>query len=806
MLVLDLPADRGHASPVPWWLLALGFAAAESAVIHLQVRRDSVSVSFGEIPLVIGLAFTAPIEFVVANVAGSVLVLLVHRRQRGLKLAFNFALFAVEAAIAKTVYSGITGAAEPATLQAGLATLAAVLSADLFSALAITAVICLSTGRIDREPLVEVATTGLFGSVANTSAALLAVILLVRQPAGVILLLVVLAALLGVYRAYATLGRGHARLKLLYQFTRGVAGQGEMDHVPARVLSEARDTTQSRQALLVLLPTPVRARRDLRLNDGAVIPSEVEGPDVSACWWAPAAAGQAIRYPRGSQPDSALAASGLTDGMAAPLQSGALVFGVLTVAGRPRHLATYSPDDMRLFQSLADHAAVALANVALVDELRDEVAEREHQALHDALSGLPNRRRFLERLGQETSSGQPFTVVMLDLVGFGEINDALGYETGDSLLVEVGRRLADRLGGEQVARLGNDEYAAILRNTPDAQSAQLAATALLRTLDAPFPVSGFSLDIVARAGVAVCPAHGTDPAQLLRRANGALAAADRDATPLSVYSVWQDQNSARRLQLVSDLRAAVANHDLTVDYQPKVDARTGRPCGVEALVRWTHPQLGRIGPDEFIPLAEHSGLVGDLTTLVLRAAVKECARWRADGHEVGIAVNLSTRSLTDPDLPDRVAAELATAGVPAEALTLEITESAVMTDIQHSLDVLHRLRALDVRLSVDDFGTGQSSLAYLQNLPVQELKIDKAFIQGMATKPVSMAIVQAAIDLAHAMGLTTVAEGVEDEFAQRRLAAAGCDVLQGYLFSRPLSAEQIGLWLDSYVASAALAA
>lgn len=800
LLVLGLPEAAPHERVLPWWLLAAGFALAEVAVVHLQVRRDSVSVSFGEIPLVLGLTFAAPMEFVLANVLGSALVLVLQRGQRGLKLTFNLCLFALEAALASTVYVLVAGGAEAGSVRAGLAALAAVLCADLASSLAVTAVIRLTTGRLDREPLVEAMSSGLVGAIANTSAGLLAVVLLVHQPAALLLLLVVFLVLVVVYREYAVLGRGHARLELLYRFTRGVADQGDADLVVARVLREARDVMQSGRAELVLLGGPDRPDRTLRLDGTDETPRETG----MQSWWAAALAGSAVCFPRGSaDAERHLAQARLADGLAAPLQAGAEVFGVLAVADRPAFLETYGDSDLRLFQSLADHAAVALQNATLVERLKGEVAEREHQALHDARTGLPNRRQFLDRLGVELAQGRATGVLMLDLVGFGAVNDALGHATGDSLLDQVGRRLAAHLGEGQVARLGNDEFAALLVGAQDPGAARRQGAALLRVLDEPFAVEGFALDIRAQAGIALAPEHTTDPTRLLQYANAALAAAVRDGVELAAYSVWLGQGSARRLQLVSDLRDALAHEQLSVHYQPKVDPVTCSPHSAEALVRWTHPQLGRIGPDEFIPLAEHSGLIGDLTTFVLRTALEECSRWRAAGQPLGIAVNLSTRSLSDPELPGRLAAELAATGVPAGAVTLEVTESAVMTDVQRSVEVLDRLRALGVVLSVDDFGTGQSSLAYLQDLPVQELKIDKSFVQDMSSRPGSLAIVRAAIDLGHALGMTVVAEGVEDEATRAHLASAGCDVLQGYLFSRPLPADQFAVWLGAHAGAVA---
>jgi EAL domain-containing protein (putative c-di-GMP-specific phosphodiesterase class I) len=289
-------------------------------------------------------------------------------------------------------------------------------------------------------------------------------------------------------------------------------------------------------------------------------------------------------------------------------------------------------------------------------------------------------------------------------------------------------------------------------------------------------------------------------AVLLQRADVALYTAKRDRTSLESYDPANDHISARRLELTRHLRDAVIDRQLEVFYQAKMDPRTGDIVGAEALLRWTHPLYGRVSPDEFIPLAEHSGVIHPLTCFVLDTALRDCVRWRERGHPAGVAVNLSTRSLTDQKLPHQVREALQRSGLPPEALTLEITETSMMSNLTRSLEVLAALRELGVRMSIDDFGTGQSSLAYLKQLPVHEVKIDKSFVLGLADGPDDgyAAIVRAAIDLGHALGLRVVAEGVENAATQRRLARWGCDLVQGFHITRPVAADAFVAWLDRH--------
>ncbi|SDN47699.1 bifunctional diguanylate cyclase/phosphodiesterase [Geodermatophilus sp. DSM 45219] len=770
---------------VPWWALVPLFLAAELCVVHLQVRRESISATPAEIPLVLGLAFCDPTGYVAASVLGSALGLLWQRRF-GLALLFNLALFAFEAALSQTIYHAVLAGGDPTSVRGLVAAVTAIVATQAISAPTLIGVIAVKAGRFPEGALREAVVSVLVVSLGNASVGLLGVVLLVTRPGALVPLLVVVAVLVVAYRGYSTLSRGHARLESLYRFTDRIGGAVRTERVAEAVLVEARDELAAESAELVLLPTGTEPGTHLRLTGTTVVPVPFE---AAPAWWTPALDGEPLLRPAGDGTPR--------DGIAAPLRVEDTVVGVLLVTDRPDHLDTFGEADLRLFVSLANHAGLSLHKAHLVDRLAAEAAAQEHRSLHDPLTGLPNRRHFLRLLRNRLADEPRTAVVLLDLDGFKDVNEAFGHATGDRLLAEVGRRLADRLGATSVARLGNDEFAALVPAVADAEDARTRVAALVAALSVPFPVEGLTVDVRVTAGLAVAPEHGEDAAGLLQHADTALYAAKHQRTDVAVYDSAADRAS-HRLRMTGQLRDAIAAGDLTVHYQPKTDPATGRTAGVEALVRWEHPEHGRVGPDEFIPLAEQTGLIRPLTTLVLDTALAACAGWRRQGHHLGVAVNLSTRSLTDAELPARVGEALRRAGLPAAALTLEITETAVMADLGRSVAVLQELRALGVRLSVDDFGTGQSSLAYLKQLPIHEVKIDKAFVLGLADDDGDAAIVRAALSLGHALGLRVVAEGVEDAVTLALLADWGCDLVQGFHVSRPLPLDRLAEWLAAH--------
>ncbi len=419
----------------------------------------------------------------------------------------------------------------------------------------------------------------------------------------------------------------------------------------------------------------------------------------------------------------------------------------------------------------------------------------EHQALHDLLTGLPNRTLLHQRVEQSIVAAAPsnasVALLVIDLDRFKEVNDTFGHQYGDLLLQQIGPRLSDVLQPEDtISRLGGDEFAVLLPGA-NAVRAEHVARKLLAALDRSFSISDISVDIGGSIGIALSPDHAADSDVLLRRADVAMYVAKRAGRGFALYSPDQDQHSPDRLAMVGDLRRAIDGDELTLHYQPKVSLRTNRCIGVEALIRWQHPQHGLIPPDQFIPLAERTGLIKNLSYWVLNAALKQARDWLAEGVDVPIAVNLSMRDLHDAELPDTVDRLLRHWQVEPRQLAVEITENGLMADPARALQTITGLRVMGIRIAIDDFGTGYSSLAYLKRLPVDELKIDRSFVRDLATDDDDLAIVRSTISLGHDLGLTIVAEGIEDAGTSDLLRRLGCDIAQGYFIGRPMSATAL---------------
>jgi diguanylate cyclase len=438
---------------------------------------------------------------------------------------------------------------------------------------------------------------------------------------------------------------------------------------------------------------------------------------------------------------------------------------------------------------------------------RSQAAGRfAHQALHDPLTGLPNRILLRDRTGQAIRQSDrelvPAALLLLDLDRFKEVNDTLGHHYGDQLLVQVGQRLQGALRAvDTVARLGGDEFAVLLPRIEAAEGAVTVAEKLQAALEEPFVLEGLSVDVEASIGVALYPEHGRDPEELLQHADIAMYVAKETHAGFVLFDPTLDQHSPRRLALLGELRRAIDQDQLLLHYQPKIDAHTGQVLGVEALVRWQHPEHGLIPPGDFIPMAERTGLIGPLTHYVLDAALQQCRDWRRAGHELSVAVNVSARRLLDLDFPDEVAATLATWEVPARLLVVEITESTIMADPTHAIQILGRLNEMGVQLSIDDFGTGYSSMAYLKTLPVHELKVDRSFVAQMTSDSRDAVIVHSTIDLGRNLGLRVVAEGVEDSLILQHLDLLGCHAVQGFHISRPVPADELLSWIEQQPAT-----
>ena len=439
-----------------------------------------------------------------------------------------------------------------------------------------------------------------------------------------------------------------------------------------------------------------------------------------------------------------------------------------------------------------DHIVFMMEDIS---EAKEQQNALRKQALHDDLTKLPNRTLFIDRLEQAMLVAQRndnfLTVLLMDLDHFKEINDTLGHHIGDLLLQQIGPKIHQNLRSiDTIARMGGDEFLLLLPGSNEKHSMEVSKK-ILASISEPFMVDGHSLEVGASIGVAIFPTHADDANTLIRRADVAMYGAKHKQSGFNLYNPKDDLHNPGRLTLMTELRQAIEQNHLSLHYQPKINLKTNQCIGVEALVRWNHPEKGQILPDTFIKSAEKSGTIKSLTQWVLRNAIDQYMVWDKQGIDINISINISARDFQDPDLLKLIENLVLTSSIDPARLTLELTESAVMTDTKKAFNSLSELDKMGVKLAIDDFGTGYSSLEYLKRLPVDELKIDRSFVVDMTTSKDDAAIVRSTIDLAHNLGLHVVAEGVEDQAALDLLKEMDCDTMQGYFMSEPLPAENI---------------
>ena len=491
------------------------------------------------------------------------------------------------------------------------------------------------------------------------------------------------------------------------------------------------------------------------------------------------------------------------------------------IAGMNKHGGEpFDRRDLDLLTMFASQVSIAIENAVTFEALEAEKqkaeqyqeelrtlnqelvainADLEHMALYDSLTGLANRYLIQDRLQQAIfhaeREGGPLAILVVDLDHFKDLNDTLGHNVGDQLLQQVGRRFQNKLRhADTIGRLGGDEFAVLLPNT-GRDTASRVAEQLLQVLHAPMELDSGSYVVSASIGIALYPEHGDDMQSLLRRADVAMYVAKRAKQDWCLYDPLQDEHTPHQLALMADLHGALDRRQMQLFYQPKLELASDRIVGVEALMRWRHPEQGLIPPDLFIPALEQSGLIRRFTAWLLGEAIEQNMAWRAQGLDLGMAVNLSMYNLRDSQLPEQLATLQQRWRPPLGTLMMEVTESAVMNDPHHVSEVLNTLTESGIQFSIDDFGTGYSSLSHLKRLPVSELKIDRSFVKDMSRDRDDEAIVRSTIDLAHNMGLRVIAEGVESEAVLARLRQLGCDEVQGYLIGRPMPAEEFPAFL-----------
>ncbi|HZA16819.1 MAG TPA: bifunctional diguanylate cyclase/phosphodiesterase [Pseudonocardiaceae bacterium] len=778
--------------------LAAAFGVARCLAIEVDVRRDTARITPTEIPLVIGLLFV-PAPVVLAAYVGVVVIARVSRRDTWPKLLFNVSYATLTVALTDLLARLVFASAWPGTPQWS-AVLAGFVLAHAVTACCAWAFFVLLDRRRPGEsarPVVHIYLTGLLNAALGLAAA--EIVLTVPWGALLVGLLVVIVA--AVYRAYYGLLRDQRDLGVLNDLSLrvAVAGKGEDDGQPepdedgwSAAMELAREQLNATRVVLHWTPdeggphTVVAGRplpRPLSQSDIAVL-TPVERQ---------AGTGQVLHLlERGCDPAvcHALTARSAAEVLVVPLRGANRLLGVIEVHDRQSRLRGFGAADVRLVETLASHLTTALDNRRLLARLR-------HDAYHDSLTNLRSRLGFREAatevLHRDSAS---CAVIVIDLQLVSSVNDALGHVWGDRVIVGAGERLRCALPAWALtARLEGDTFAALLVDV-DSQRAVQVAEQLRAVLSQPYPVDKLAVECSAVAGMALTEIETTrDADTLLQRADMALRAARCADETVRCYVPSMGQLLLRRFQLVTQFRHALDAGQFDVHFQPQLALASRQVTGVEALVRWRHPELGMLDPEEFVAIVETTGLIDPLTDFVLDRSLQQCRSWLDRGLSLSVAVNLSVRNLADTAFPSRVADALARHQVSAALLCLELTESAVMSDPEHAMPVLRGLHGLGVRIAVDDFGTGYSSLAYLRRLPVDEVKIDKSFVLGLASDLGDLAVVRAIVDLGHSLGLIVIAEGVEQDVTRDQLVEMGCDVAQGFLISRPLRADRFDAWL-----------
>ena len=803
----DYPVDTRLLWTGP--LLVVGFLLAEQLAINVDVRSGVAwTISFTEIPLVLGL-LVAPFEVVLAaHVVAGVGTLLGRRVLN--RVAYNAGLMFMEISVAFAVaqeVKNLVGADGPFWTGPFLGTIAVPL---LASVLGLTALRIMGKGMRVTASLRLVGQT-LIVALLNTSAGLVAYEIASTTQWGGLLIALVFAGITAIYVAYSSLLREQRDLEALSEVSLRVARSGQNATGPRAtpgqddngneddewqlIAERIREQLNANRVVLRLRTDPQEPMRTLVAGDP--LPDGMREADTRVVREDPMLQlpGTHVRYFRvvDSNEDvtDALARRDAQEALVVPLRGATQLLGAVEAHDRLSRWRGFGKADIQLLRTLASHLATAVDNRRLLARLR-------HDAYHDPLTGLLNRAGFREAAAEPLREHTKAVVLRIDLDVLSTVSDALGQAWGNRMVVAAGRRLRDELGPEvSLARLEGGMFAALLVDRK-ADKAQEIAERLRAALSVPYPVDRLTVEASAVVGYVSTAEAEDDPDVdvLLQRADVAVRATS-EGEPVRSYVPSMGQIFLRRFQLVTQFRQALESGQISVHYQPKVALPSRQVVGAEALVRWKHPEFGRVDPDEFVPAVEATGLVDVLTDFVMDKALERVRRWMDRGLRMSIAVNLSVRTLADEEFPDRVAKALEHHDVPPQLLTFELTESGVMADPERALPVLRRLHALGVVLAVDDFGTGYSSLAYLRQLPVDEVKIDKSFVLGMGTDLGDMAVVRSIVELGHSLGLTVVAEGVEDDAARDQLVSMGCDIAQGYLISRPLSEERFEAWLGA---------
>ncbi|TMF34205.1 MAG: EAL domain-containing protein [Chloroflexi bacterium] len=809
----ELPAGAPATPPLalPWWLLAVLFYVTEARVVHLHIGRSAHSFSMSEIPVVYGIFFFSPGQFIAARLIGAGTALILSRRQRSAKLGFNLAQFLLCSVVTVGVVHLLVGVGATFGPRDWPAAFLATAAENMVGVLAVTAVISLAEGEPQHARIPRMLLMGTVVSLTNTSLALLLITVLFVEPAAALLFAVPIAAVFVAYRAYVSERQQHEGLEMLYESTRILQRSPQIDQALVSLLDHARRMFRAEVAEVCLL-AQVEGMEILRTNVGpgeAVqmmqpIGTALDDPQLVTC----------LTERRAFIVGHAEAEAGPEPGrfrnaIYAPLVGESRLVGTIVVANRLSDLQPFDADDLKLFQTLASHTAVALENGQLeqsLSSLSQLKEELQHKAYHDALTGLANRAFFAQSVAQRLEStdanGLVPVVLFLDLDDFKIVNDTLGHAAGDELLAAVGDRIQATLRtGDLAARIGGDEFAVLLWDTPEMPVARRVAERLIGAFGPGSDGDGITASAQVSIGVAAGhPGFGSAD-ELLRNADVAMYSAKaRGKNRVAFFEPEMATAVAARHTLTEALQRAVASEEFVLHFQPIFEIATGRMVGVESLIRWNHPTRGMVWPGEFIPTAEASDLILDIGRWVLERSCAQAKEWHDRWpalSDLEISINVSGRQLEQPDFVDQVTEIVRTSGIDPTTVILEVTETTLLQNTADAIAKLEALRALGVGVAIDDFGTGYSSLSYLQRFPATAIKIARDFVAVHESDEDSWELASAIVSMGRALRLMVIAEGVEEPFQMGRLRKLRCSRAQGYYLARPVPAADLERRLEA---------
>lgn len=814
-LLLYVPLVRPHTlagdheSLFPWIIIAIGFAVTELKGVDVHFRRERHSFSLSEVPAVIGLFALTPADYLVALALGTSAALLVDVRQSRVRRAFNLGNVLLGGMITLWLFHALVGGHlnhNPPEPFDWVSTAFATIAGGIVNTVMVAIVITVSGGAPQLQRIGGMIQFAVMVTLANTSIALLAVVILTTRPLALVLLPIPIIVVFFAYRAYVSERVKHERLELLYESSRILQHTPELDDSLHAVVDHARKMFRSEIGQLIIFPDRAagQALSTTSYQDGSgerMAPIRFEAEPAlwkrlrserRAFFWTP-------------EVDDMIGTHPVRQAMVSPLTGESGPLGMMLVANRTALGEDFDTDDLRLLETVANQVGVTLENGQLersLGELSRLKEELRFLAFHDTLTGLPNRAMFTERvegrLAHRSSEGEP-VVLFLDLDDFKIVNDTLGHGVGDRLLVAVSDRIRNCLrDSDLAARLGGDEFAILLADGDGLAVALAVADRLVRSMQTPFQIEGHEITVGASVGVAAWRSDIRSADDLLRNADVAMYTAKANGKRrLAVFDPLLHAELRARHELSSDLARSLGRGELQVHYQPVIELASRRITGVEALVRWRHPVLGFVPPDDFVRLAEENGSIEVLGAFVLDEACRQTAAWRArmaPGTQFSVNVNVSPKQLLQADFTTSVEDVLERSALPPQHLVLEMTETGMFQDTATTIAKLSALRGLGVRIAIDDFGTGYSSLSYLRRFPIDILKIARDFVSEEGDDEAAedgWAFAQAIVALGQSLRLTIVAEGIESPAQLARLVALRCQYGQGFLFSRPGASEEI---------------